>query len=321
MSPNVDKVKQKRNTICKGPWGLDETTFIQTFGPEAYGSRWFLEHLVTFAAQETDFATALPFLQNAQASYWRGKRISYQGKELVWPRKVVKDAIEDYKNASGPAPQRTSTRLNNRPPNLPPPHEQDDIEDDVEDGIVEDFVAPSTEDVAVQYLSTCPLLPINSPYGWPHLIDLSSLDIQDTTGLHIADMVVTVLYNHSPQTLNAFLNMSHGFTFHVEKSNGSNLQDFLIVRENETVKCGFVDDQEWTLKHRYGLQGTPLGLWTPLSVKGYTGEWLDDDAEVDSAVGIIAAGEALAFKVLESGVWTPMGAGMIHVRRSAAWRN
>ena len=189
--------------------------------------------------------------------------------------------------------------------------------------IMEAYIQPNPEDVPINYLDTCLLLPPDAPLSWPHLIDVSTLSKSDTTGLHIADMVVTVLYNHSPASLSRFMDMSHGFTFHVKEAPASKDQDILIIRTGMTVTCGFVDEggKKWSVKHKYGLRATPMARWTPLRFEEYKGDGLEECVVVDDVVKVMAAGEALAFKILEAKVWVPSEGARIHVRNSAAWRS
>ena len=186
--------------------------------------------------------------------------------------------------------------------------------------ITKAYIQPHHEDVAVKYLDTCLLLPADAPLGWPHLIDLSSLSESDTTGLQVADMVVTILYNHSLETLSRFMDMSHGFTFHVKEWEGSEMQDLVIVRRGQTIQCGLVDQGNWSIKHKYSLRGTPMARWTPLCLE-YQGEDLGNYETVEDVVEIMVAGEAFAFEVLQAKVWIPADGARIHVRNGPAWRS
>lgn len=185
------------------------------------------------------------------------------------------------------------------------------------------YIQPDPKDVAVAYLDTSLHLPSDAPLGWPHLIDLTTLNGTDTTGLHVADMVVTVLYNHNPDTLARFMDMSHNFTFHVKEPLTSDDQDFLVIRTALAVTVGFVDEGEkWSVKHKYGLRATPMAMWTPLFLQDYQEGGLEEDAIiVDDVVQMMVAGEALAFEMLEAQVWKAKEGARIHVRNSAAWRS
>lgn len=55
-------------------------------------------------------------------------------------------------------------------------------------------------------------LPTDTPTGYAHIIDGDRLD-ESYVGLKIIDMVVTVLYKHSPQTLALFSDTSQPFSF------------------------------------------------------------------------------------------------------------
>ena len=187
--------------------------------------------------------------------------------------------------------------------------------------ITANYIYPDPADVAVTYLDTNLHLPADAPLGWPHLIDLSALEESDTTGLCIADMVVTVLLNHSPATLARFMDMSHNFVFHVKERHTSDDQDLLIVRTEMAVTVGFVDEGEkWSVRHRYALRATPLAMWTPLFIEDYQGG-SSGSIVIDDVVQIMVAGEAMAFEMLEAQVWKPTDGASIHVRNSSAWRS
>lgn len=187
--------------------------------------------------------------------------------------------------------------------------------------ITADYIYPDPADVAVTYLDTNLYLPADAPLGWPHLIDLSTLDESDTTGLCIADMVVTVLLNHSPATLARFMDMSHNFVFHVKERHTSDDQDLLIVRTEMAVTVGFVDEGEkWSVRHRYALRATPLAMWTPLFIEDYQGGF-SGSIVIDDVVRIMVAGEAMAFETLKAQAWKPSYGASIHVRNSSAWRS
>lgn len=91
----------------------------------------------------------------------------------------------------------------------------------------------------IEYLSTCSQLPADAPVGHPHLIDIESVDADYPSypqpGLCIADMVVTILYNYNPETLERFLDMSHDFKFHIHFKREGGLLDFVIIRKGNTV--------------------------------------------------------------------------------------
>ena len=192
--------------------------------------------------------------------------------------------------------------------------------------ITQAYIQPEPADVAVTYLDTSLLLPPDAPLGWPHLIDLTSLNRLDTTGLQVPDMIVTVLCNHSPDTLARFMDMSHGFTFHVKEPPLSESQDLVIVRTATTVTVGFVDEgKRWTARHRYGLRASVMARWTPLCIEEFTTGEENEEKEgrvvvVDDVVSVMVGGEALAFQLLEGEVWVPGEGARVHVRSSAAWR-
>ena len=87
-------------------------------------------------------------------------------------------------------------------------------------------------------LSFCPA---NSPVALPlvpHIIDMKTIsgDILDAT-IRVPDMIVTVLYNHSPKTLKKFLDMDRNFRFQYHHcSKDQLLLDFAIVRLGETFE-------------------------------------------------------------------------------------
>ena len=81
--------------------------------------------------------------------------------------------------------------------------------------------------------------------------------------LHAADGIATTLYNHSPATLRAFLDLSkHDFTFqHQERVEGSSRFDLLIRREGRTltVCSGLLTCmQRSSLKSIYRLDSTKI---------------------------------------------------------------
>ena len=83
--------------------------------------------------------------------------------------------------------------------------------------------------------------PTNSPVALPlvpHIIDMKTTtgDILDTT-IRVPDMTVTVLYSHSPKTLEKFLDMDRNFRFqHHYCSKDEPLLDFVIMHLGETIE-------------------------------------------------------------------------------------
>ena len=177
------------------------------------------------------------------------------------------------------------------------------------------YIFPDPFDIAVTYLDTCPLLPPDAPVGWPHLIDLCTLARSDTTGLHIADMAVTVLCNHSSKTLARFMDMAHGFTFRVRSGEAASLYEFVIVRDGLEVSVGCLcvgGSRKWGIRHVYRLRGTPMARWTP--------GWYQEHMEPrqGDVVEVMGEGEAFAFAVLEARVWAPGEGGKIEVRNDVS---
>lgn len=130
--------------------------------------------------------------------------------------------------------------------------------------VLSGYEFPGADDTNVSYLEDIPALPVGSPPGCPHLIDVEELDPTDYTGLTVADMVVTVLYLHAPETLEKFIDTSHKYSFRSIPLDGSHEHGFLVVRTHGFVDCGYVThDKQWTVKHSYALNEGPRGVWTP----------------------------------------------------------
>ena len=95
----------------------------------------------------------------------------------------------------------------------------------------------------IKYLTACPDLSKDAPVGHPHLVDVSTVDMdfpRPEPGLGIADMVVTVLFNHSPETLQRFLDLSHNFKFWIRHRAERGSLDFCIIRDGLTVTVRIV---------------------------------------------------------------------------------
>lgn len=86
------------------------------------------------------------------------------------------------------------------------------------------------KDVGIKYLDVIPELPASTPLGCPHIIDLASLNSGTIPkDLRMADVVVTILYNHSLETLRLFLNPSEQ-NFQFCRVSEGNEQDFVIQK-------------------------------------------------------------------------------------------
>ncbi|KAL9074961.1 MAG: hypothetical protein Q9161_001891 [Pseudevernia consocians] len=138
------------------------------------------------------------------------------------------------------------------------------------------------EVMPVKYLDGYPKLPIDAPFGCPHIIDLDCLDhdFYDSQPISIADLVVTILFKVMPQALTAFLNM-HRPKFHYIQAGGSTRLDFCIKRDDRTVSVGFLNEKElggWDVEHKYRIDGRSTEQWTPVWID-IGGELLDTDTK------------------------------------------
>jgi hypothetical protein len=85
------------------------------------------------------------------------------------------------------------------------------------------------------YLDIAPILPANTPFGCPHILDVPSLYTNPPYHrLHIADIIARILYTHDPSTLTSFLDLEKPFRFHT--SHSSEDSEFTIIREGRTVR-------------------------------------------------------------------------------------
>lgn len=101
-------------------------------------------------------------------------------------------------------------------------------------------MASDDEVKPLKYLDVYPKLPIDAPIGYPHILDLDSVDDYycDRQVLSIADAVVTILFKFSPGTLTAFLDLDRpNFLFIQGGMSGVRL-DFCIKRNGRTVEVG-----------------------------------------------------------------------------------
>ena len=85
----------------------------------------------------------------------------------------------------------------------------------------------------VRYLDVYPKLPINTPVGHPHIIDLECLDhdFYNFQPITIADLVVTVLFKFTPGTLTAFLDLERPRFLYIQARS----LDFCIKRIGRVV--------------------------------------------------------------------------------------
>ncbi len=179
----------------------------------------------------------------------------------------------------------------------------------------------------VQYLDESALLPVKAKRGSPHLINLQELEKTDYTGLTIADMVVTVLLNHSPNTLSKFLDASRQFSYRISYPEGSRSQNLVIVRTQESVTCGYEKDHQWICKHTYAIGHGPMGIWTPELIEEATEmegmkvvETATDFEIPETAQNMMDLGKDFAFEVLKTQPWRPESGSIFEVRDTAAWR-
>lgn len=81
----------------------------------------------------------------------------------------------------------------------------------------------------IEYLDVYPELPIIAPIGYPHIIDLNSLDhaYYDGQKLGIADAVATILFKFMPGALSAFLDLDRPSFLFIQDGNSGRL-DFCV---------------------------------------------------------------------------------------------
>ncbi len=89
----------------------------------------------------------------------------------------------------------------------------------------------------IKYLGDYPELPIDAPIGYPHILDLASMDeefhaMQD---ISIADVVVTVLFKVMPAALTSFLDLDRPYFHYILSSYKNVYLAFCIKREGRTV--------------------------------------------------------------------------------------
>ena len=92
----------------------------------------------------------------------------------------------------------------------------------------------------IRYLSSFPQLPVDTPFGFPHIVDKDS--VQEATSdddLAFADGVATLLFLHKPGTLEAFLDpKKRRFSFD-RKANPEEYNGFFVGRIGNEVTVGF----------------------------------------------------------------------------------
>ena len=117
------------------------------------------------------------------------------------------------------------------------------------------------EKFKLKYLSICPEVPPDRPYGSPHLIDTSSFS-EDTfkDELHTADAIVTLLHKWCPWTMNAFLDLKlPNFEFHRHEASDYCL-DTRIIRKVSRVTVRYIYQAVEAM-----LMGTECGYWDELN--------------------------------------------------------
>ena len=90
----------------------------------------------------------------------------------------------------------------------------------------------------LKYLDVYPKLPIDAPLGYPHIIDLDSLDWYycDRQMLSISDAVVTILFQFSPGTLTALLDLDRPNFLFIQGGKLRVHLDFCIKRDGRMVE-------------------------------------------------------------------------------------
>lgn len=89
-----------------------------------------------------------------------------------------------------------------------------------------------------KYLDVYPDLPSKAPFGYPHIIDLKSLNSGRSDGakLAVSDAVATILFNLVPGALTAFLDLDRPNFLFIQSDVSGIRQDFCIKRDGPTVK-------------------------------------------------------------------------------------
>ena len=155
---------------------------------------------------------------------------------------------------------------------------------------------------AIRYLSSCELLPPDTPFGFAHIVDEES--IQEETAafdLTAADGIATLLFKHNPKTLDKFLDPKNKKFSFDRRSTTSIFTHFFVGRIGNEVtvgliclaiekcmlmslQCGFYNDRkktDWDEKYKYSIS--------------YSGKWIsldmldDDENEEDLDGGSFAA--------------------------------
>ena len=87
------------------------------------------------------------------------------------------------------------------------------------------------------YLDVYPELPIDTPIGCPHIIDVDSMDhdFYDHQNMTIADAVVTILYKFMPSALTAFLDLDRPYFHYIQAGRPGVRLDFCIKRDGRMV--------------------------------------------------------------------------------------
>ena len=93
--------------------------------------------------------------------------------------------------------------------------------------------------MATVYLPSCPDLPTHRPYGFPHIVeggDELHYALEQGLRLHVADGAATVLFNHSPETLKALLDIRcDSFSFVRYSGPNERIADLYIERHVDVV--------------------------------------------------------------------------------------
>ncbi|MCJ1474391.1 hypothetical protein MMC13_003049 [Lambiella insularis] len=157
------------------------------------------------------------------------------------------------------------------------------------------------------YRSNCPLLPVDRPDGFPHLVDVEHGfdDDVDCTDLHVADGIATMLWKFDEKFLAEFLDLK--------------VPTATYSRQEHDALCGFYNDamvggkviRDWDSLCKYRILKS--GEWKPMSAFGYLTmfEETRDVAEVDY-IGLTLARSILMDKKWAKGY----GVGITHSTRA-----
>ena len=144
------------------------------------------------------------------------------------------------------------------------------------------------------YLATHPSLPATAPAGHPHILDSAKVSWPPPHGIGFADMVVTVLHNHSPATLTSFLDLqSPKFSFWYTRGV---LKRFYIERSKSFVTIGLVqagNKKKIEEGLTYRIREDSGGAWEPLCALGKMNGSFSGPREIDAYVRKVFVGRLM----------------------------